>query len=452
MLANEGKLSLTDDVRKYIPELPTYGKVITIDHLLRHTSGLRDYNGLLYLAGHFFEDYTNDDDALAIIVSQRNTNFDPGSKWDYSNTGFFLLPVIVQRVTGRRRRLAKARIFAPAGDDRHALPRRSPRSSPNRATPTSRARRGSCRHVQLGPDWRRRVNTNVFELAKWDANFDDAKVGGRALVDRTGGGRRQWEAARLRARALRRHVPRVSRVHHGGAWAGYRAMLMRFPDQGVAIGLTCNRGDANTQGRAERVADAILARAFKDKPTVSSARPAAGQAPSGATVDPAPYVGTYFSEEEQAALGVEAGSGAPVLSYSGRKIPLSRTADDAFSGMEGMINLTFADARQEARLSIAGRAAIAYRRADRAKPSASELASLVGTYRSPELLASWTIRQSGDTLYIKGRAVGESPMVPVIRDGFSSGTGFVRFTRSADGVVTGFEVSASRMKRIRFDR
>ena len=456
MLANEGKLSLTDDVRKYVPELPSYAKVITIDHLLRHTSGLRDYNGLLYLGGHYFEDFTNDDDALSIIVAQRSTNFVPGSSWDYSNTGFFLLSVIVQRVTGQTlAAFAKARIFAPLGmivthfrDDHTAL-------LPNRATAYEPSEKGFVLDMS---NWDQTgdgaVNTNVLELAKWDANFDDAKVGGRALVDRMqeegtlDNGKPHGYARGLFVDTYRG----VRRVHHGGAWAGYRAMLMRFPDQGVAIGLTCNRGDANTQGRAERVADAILARAFKDKPTVSSARPAAGQAPSGATVDPAPYVGTYFSEEEQAALGVEAGSGAPVLSYSGRKIPLSRTADDAFSGMEGMINLTFADARQEARLSIAGRAAIAYRRADRAKPSASELASLVGTYRSPELLASWTIRQSGDTLYIKGRAVGESPMVPVIRDGFSSGTGFVRFTRSADGVVTGFEVSASRMKRIRFDR
>ena len=85
MLANDGKLSLSDDVRKHIPELPDYGTVITIDHMLRHTSGLRDYNGLLFLAGHYFEDFTTDDDALSVITAQRALNFPPGTKWDYSN-------------------------------------------------------------------------------------------------------------------------------------------------------------------------------------------------------------------------------------------------------------------------------------------------------------------------------------------------------------------------------
>ena len=456
MLANEGKLSLSDDVRKYIPELPSYGKVITIDHMLRHTSGLRDYNGLLYLGGHYFEDYTTDDDALAIIVAQRNTNFVPGTKWDYSNSGFFLLSVIVKRVSGQTLGdFAKARFFAPLGmsvthfrTDHTAL-------LPNRATAYEPSDKGFVLDMS---NWDQAgdgaVNTNVLEFAKWDANFYDAKVGGKALIDRLQEvGTLDDGTSHGYARGLFVDTYRgLRRVHHGGAWAGYRAMLMRFPEQGVSVGLTCNRGDANTQGLAEQVADVVLAKAFTKAKTFTPLRTASGSAPAAAAVDPAPYVGTFFSEDEQSALGVEAGEGAAVLSYSGRKIPLTRIADDEFIGMEGMIKVNFADARQEARLSIAGRPATAYRRADKAQPSAAELSSLVGSYRSPELLTTWTIRQSGDSLFIKGRAVGESPLVPVIRDGYASGNGFVRITRDANGAVNGFEVSASRMKRIRFDR
>src|SRR5690606_11686649 len=93
LLAEEGKVSLTDDVRKHIPELPDYGHKITIDHLLTHTSGIRDWQPLLNLAG-------GDPTAMSMILRQRELNFKPGDEWSYSNSGYVLLPEIVTRVSG----------------------------------------------------------------------------------------------------------------------------------------------------------------------------------------------------------------------------------------------------------------------------------------------------------------------------------------------------------------
>src|SRR5271155_3674370 len=116
LLEKQGKLSVNDDVRKYIPELPDYGKKITILELLNHTSGLRDYLTLMSLAGINLDGVTTDDDALALIVRQRALNFAPGSEWLYSNTGFFLLSVIVKRVSGKTlREFAAENIFTPLG-------------------------------------------------------------------------------------------------------------------------------------------------------------------------------------------------------------------------------------------------------------------------------------------------------------------------------------------------
>src|SRR5258707_11227815 len=98
LLEKQGKLAVTDDVRKYLPELPDYGQKISILQLLNHTSGLRDYLALMELAGINTDSVTTDEDALALINRQRATNFAPGSDWLYSNTGFFLLSVIVKRV------------------------------------------------------------------------------------------------------------------------------------------------------------------------------------------------------------------------------------------------------------------------------------------------------------------------------------------------------------------
>jgi CubicO group peptidase (beta-lactamase class C family) len=116
LLVQEHKLAYTDDIRKYIPEMPDYGAPITIDNLMRHTSGLRDYTGLLTLAGHTLEEATTDSQALASIVRQRHLNFPTGSKYEYSNTGYFLLSVIIQRVTGTPLAdFARTRNFLPLG-------------------------------------------------------------------------------------------------------------------------------------------------------------------------------------------------------------------------------------------------------------------------------------------------------------------------------------------------
>src|SRR6202166_4300972 len=114
LLEKQGKLSINDDVRKYIPELPSYGQKITILNLLNHTSGLRDYLTLMELAGINIDSVTTDADALALINRQKALNFVPGSEWLYSNTGFFLLSLIVKRASGKTlREFAADNIFTP---------------------------------------------------------------------------------------------------------------------------------------------------------------------------------------------------------------------------------------------------------------------------------------------------------------------------------------------------
>ncbi|MCX7056309.1 MAG: serine hydrolase, partial [Proteobacteria bacterium] len=186
LLVQDGKVSLSDDVHRYIPELPEYSQSITVDQLLRHTSGLRDYNGLLYTAGHFFEDFTNDDDALSIIAAQHALNFAPGSEWDYTNTGYFLVSVIVKRVSGKSlAEFSKERLFTPLGMTVTHFRTDHTAVLANRATAYSARPKGGYA-IEMS-NWDQTgdggINTNVTELAKWDGNFYDGRVGGRALVD-----------------------------------------------------------------------------------------------------------------------------------------------------------------------------------------------------------------------------------------------------------------------------
>lgn len=228
LLANEGKLALTDDIRKYLPEIPDYGTLITIDHLLHHTSGLRDYNDLLPLKGFRYEDVTDDDDALEVIARQRALKFKPGSRFEYSNTGYFLAAIIVKRVSGKSlAEFAKERLFTPLGMTRSHFRDDHTAIVPGRATAYSPSDKGGFKidmsnWNQLGDG---QVQTNVTELIRWEENFYTAKVGGRALIDSLQQrGTLDTGADHPYARGLFLDTYRgVQRVQHSGGWAGYRS-------------------------------------------------------------------------------------------------------------------------------------------------------------------------------------------------------------------------------------
>jgi CubicO group peptidase (beta-lactamase class C family) len=271
LLEKQGKLSVNDDIRKYIPELPDYGKKITILNLLNHTSGLRDYLVLFELAGVNTDSVTTDEEALALIARQKALNFDPGTEWLYSNSGFFLLSVIVKRASGQSlREFAAENIFQPLNMS-HTLYRDSHTLLvPNRALAYD--------PVEKGPGYRfdvsyfeqtgdGAVHTSVGDLLKWDENFYTAQVGGKPfLAELQEPGKLDNGKSLDYAKGLFISKYRgLNTVSHGGSWGGYRAELLRFPDQHFSVVCLCNRSDLSTERRAKQVADIYLASVLKDK-------------------------------------------------------------------------------------------------------------------------------------------------------------------------------------------
>jgi CubicO group peptidase (beta-lactamase class C family) len=271
LLEKQGKLSVNDDVRKYLPELPDYGSKITILHLLNHTSGLRDYLTLMDLAGINIDSVTTDEDALQIVTRQKAVNFAPGSDWLYSNTGFFLLSIIVKRVSGKTlREFAAENIFSPLGmthtqyrDDHTTLiPERAMAYDPKER------KDGYALNVsyfeQTGDG---AVHTSVEDLLKWDENFYSGQVGGKDfLAELQEPGKLNSGKVLDYAKGLRIAEYRgLHTVSHGGSWGGYRAELLRFPDQHFSVACLCNRGDANPSRRAVQVADIYLGSMMKPK-------------------------------------------------------------------------------------------------------------------------------------------------------------------------------------------
>jgi CubicO group peptidase (beta-lactamase class C family) len=304
LLEKQGKLSVNDDVRKHIPELPSYGQKITILQLLNHTSGLRDYLSLMELAGINTDSVTTDADALALITRQKALNFAPGSDFLYSNTGFFLLSVIVQRVSGKSlREFAAENIFAPLEmthtqfrDDHAAL-------IANRAL--AYAERENKDGYMLDVSYFEQtgdgaVHTSVEDLLKWDENFYSPRVGGKEFLSeiQERGKLNNGKVLDYAKGLFLQDYRGLHTVSHGGAWGGYRAELLRFPEQHFSVACLCNVGDAGPTRRARQVADIYLGSLMK--PRESKSKETENKEKSETAVDAdqlRDYSGDYWSEE-----------------------------------------------------------------------------------------------------------------------------------------------------------
>jgi CubicO group peptidase (beta-lactamase class C family) len=309
LLEKQGKLALSDDIRKFLPEIPDYGHTITILHLLNHTSGIRDYLTLFELAGVNIDGVTTDDDALAIIAQQKALNFEPGSEWLYSNSGFFLLSVIVKRASGKSlREFAAENIFAPLDMKQTVFRDEHTQLIPERALAYDAKENGpgfalNVSYFEQTGDGA--VHTSVEDLLKWDHNFYQPKVGGTAFV------KELQEQGKLNNGKILDYAKGLSRgthrglpyVDHGGSWGGYRAQLLRFPEQTFSVACLCNLGSADPDRRAFRVADIFLAGQLKPAAEDKSAQ--RGKREKKATVELtagqlAGFAGKFASEELRA--------------------------------------------------------------------------------------------------------------------------------------------------------
>jgi len=284
--------------------LPDYGQKITILQLLNHTSGLRDYLTLFYIAGVNIDGVTTDGDALALIARQKAVNFAPGSEWLYSSTGFFLLSVIVQRVSGRTlREFATEKIFAPLEmthtqyRDNHTALIANRALAYDQQDDKTGYKLDVSYFEQTGDG---AVHTSVEDLQKWDENFYSPQVGGREFLaeiqerGKLNNGKVLEYAKGLFVQDYRG----LHTVSHGGSWGGYRAELLRFPDQHFSVACLCNLGNAGPSRRARQVADIYLGNLMKPRENKSQESENKEKSEVNIGADQLrDYSGEYWSEE-----------------------------------------------------------------------------------------------------------------------------------------------------------
>ncbi|MFN2565608.1 MAG: serine hydrolase domain-containing protein [Gemmatimonadaceae bacterium] len=461
LLTQQGKLSLDDDVRKYIAELPAYDKPVTVRHLLTHTSGLRDYLTLWYLAGVDDADYTTNDEALDLIRRQKALNFSPGDQRLYSNSGFFLASVIVERVSGRTlAQFAEEHIFRPLGmrhtrfsDDHAAV-------IPGRAT--GYARRPGGGYSTSMSDFEQTgdggVLTSVEDLQRWDENFYTARVGGRTAIEQLhqravlNNGRTETYALGLIVDTYRG----LRRVRHGGAWAGYRAELLRFPEQHFSVAVLCNLAGTDPTTLARRVAEIYLAPAFATAPESAAPRLGAAGSIALAPRDVERYAGLYRSARTGELRRVIFRRDSLLLSDLVSALPLEPTGADRFRvpGAQPGPDVRFDRSRPSSRcveLVYSSGDTLVFERVPEASPTPRELAAYAGTYYSEEVGAEYRLEVKDGALVLRRRRSAPVTLSPTYADAFTGEGVRYRFTRDR-GRVTDLLVDAGRIRNLRFVR
>jgi CubicO group peptidase (beta-lactamase class C family) len=344
LLASEGKLSLDDPVRKYIPELPDYGKPLTIRHILSHTSGLRDWGSVESIAGwpRTTRAYTHAH-VLDIVSRQKALNFDPGTNWSYSNTGFNLAAIIVARVSGLPfAEFSKQRIFTPLGMTRTSWRDDHTRIVKGRAIAYS-SENGEYKIEMPFEDVHGNggLMTTVRDLLTWNNNFTKPKVGNPKLIAEmaTVG---QFNDGKPLDYGLGLYVNDyrgVKNVYHSGSTAGYRAHLNRFPGAMVSVAVLCNGSDGDATRSANRVSDVFLGSRLKPAPPdrVAAPPPAALNPPPSAEQLNA-LAGTYWSDEAETMLTAAVDQGALVLRRRpDTVIKMTAIGPDKFRGSIGTV-------------------------------------------------------------------------------------------------------------------
>jgi len=264
LLALDGKISFEDDIRDYIPELPDYGDVVTIRQLLNHTSGLRDWGSIAGIEGwprtQRVHTHTH---VLDIASRQKALNYTPGEYYSYTNTGYNLQAILVERVSGMPfAEFSKKRIFEPLGMTKTQWRDDFTRIVEDRGVAYRAARDGGW--AMLMPFENVHGNggllTTVEDLLRFTRNLETGELGGPRFIEEMhrrsvlNSGQTHFYASGLQLREYKG----IPVVEHSGSTAGYRGHLARFPDQGVAVAVMCNTTTGNAGGLLRQVADLYL--------------------------------------------------------------------------------------------------------------------------------------------------------------------------------------------------
>ena len=446
LLQQDGKLSIDDPVRKYIPELPDYGSPLTIRHLLNHTAGLRDWGSVLSLTGAGRGDRVITQDlALDVITHQRALDFRPGAEYSYSNSGYNLAAIIVERVSKQKfPAFVEERLFKPLAMKSSSWRDDYQRIVPGRAQAYSRQGDGPWRLNMpfMNVYGNGGMLTTVGDWMKWNAMLDSQSLGAplvSALETRgvLNDGRRIAYALGLVVDTYKG----LKDVSHGGATAGYQTFLARYPDNKVSVGVMCNGTSPSAGGIAASITDEI----FGPFPEAPKTEP-----PKVSEDELKKFVGIWRNEKTHGPArfvienGVSRWSGARLVPMGGGQFTAGgNQLKFTFDKDDKPVSAETVDSDGEVTRFVPEK---------EWTPTPADLESVKGEWFSDEAGATLTVGLEGEKAFIKQRPATSLPMQAIYKDHFTVPGYVVWFTRDKNGKIDRLHVGASRMRDMPFVR
>ena len=457
MLADQGKLSLDDDIHKTLPEVPDFGKTITIRHLIHHISGLRDQWELLAMAGWRLDDVITKEHILKMVRYQQDLNFDPGEEYLYCNTGYTLLGEIVARISGQSfREWTEHNIFKPLSmsnthfhDDHEMIVEN--RAYSYRPLEGGGFKKSVLSYANVGAT---SLFTTVEDLARWIQNFDEPRVGGKNVVEQMtsrgvlNSGKKIDYAFALsvgKHRGLRT-------IGHSGGDAGFRSYLIIFPEYKFGVAILSNLSSFNPSRMARRVADIYLADHLEpEKPEEETSEDKA------VSVDPSvlkKVTGTYQLRPGWL-LTITLENDTLMTQATGEsKFTMTPRSETSFFVEAYDANITFITEKNGEVNQLRYRGIVA-NRVQLFNPTFEQLKEFTGKYSSEELGTTYTIVVQDSQLVAQHRRHDDFPLCPTLTDQFGSRIWWFRavdFQRGEGGRITGFKLTGGRVRNLRFDR
>jgi len=456
MLAEEGKLKLSDPPHKYLSELKPLP--VTIDQMMRNSSGLPDFLELLRLGGHGLDKPARPEDLLAACVRNSHLNFAPGSRFLYSNTNFLLLGLIIEKLAGQKLGdFLAERIFKPLGMTSTLLAHEIDAVIPGLATGylgdfEGGFRRAAHAYPQGGEGG---LTSTVEDLLIWSRHFDQPTLSPKGLPAQlaaaaplTGG-----HANKYRRGVQADDMRGLATIGHGGLWPGYRTEFLRVPQADLTVVVIANLGSIDPWRQSRTIAMLALE---ADK-RLKSALPTVSEA------EIKPLGGAWFNAEEPSLFDLAWRNGEATVTQNGMPFVLGRRADGWLAAERGSFEFAIKSGRAgTVRVDLGAGRVLTFKKLGRRK---AVPAAIAGRYLSADCGATWEIKRSGEdwTVNVGGPLIAGGPAWPVrgidadtveieSPGSWLQVTQLAHLVRDRAGRIVALEISTGRIKKMRFER
>ena len=462
LLANQGKLSLDDNIHTHIPEVPDFGKTITIRHLIHHISGLRDQWEMLAMAGWRLDDVITKEHILKAVSHQKELNFSPGDEYLYCNTGYTLLAEIVERVTGKSfPEWTQKNMFKPLGmsnthfhDDHEMIVKNRAYSYVPKENGGFKKRVLSYANVGATS-----LFTTVEDLAKWADNFFEKRLGGPEVIAQMEqlGILNNGEKIDYAFGVTVGNYKGLKTTSHSGGDAGFRSHLLLFPDQRFAVAVLSNCGSINPGQLARQTAEVYLGNLMEEETNkeTPSERKVANIPPSIFEV----YEGRYELEDGNTLILTKEGDRLMAEHPAApEKVQLFPESMSKFFLKAADVQIQFhpeKDGYVERLTVFAEGNTIKGRRVTTKGLTPEQMQEYTGEYYSKELDTTYRIVLQDDNLLARHRRHGDIPLIRTKEDVLIGRQWFfhkVQFIRNEKHKIKGFLLTGGRVRNLRFEK